>query len=275
MATTIFDTLPPLRQVFPPVVNTFEQDVIEKFGQQSVDEIKGVLQKLQLPLPQGTSEHFPGRTGVHLFIDRYGVAVKIEHKDDPDRHILRVNTSEWVVKPLATLQLSNAILEICPGCRTNADWDDVQTVSSGLREEGIYFHDSLPANVGFSPIKTPAFPEGRPVLIDRISVSWLSNATREIREALAKKGPAPEDEAYAPLVKAFAGAWPQGASAPDAAKMQGFWDLCRRFRNDGKLVAGWASPHSRARSAGACYEERLKACHGKGALAKTPKTPSR
>jgi len=217
----------------------FDKTVRNRYGDHTLQEIKSYLNKLQLPVPEKGTQYFYGRTGFIIFINRYGVVIRMEEKDDDAKYICRVNDSDFILKPLSTQIVGDLVAEVCPGYHRNTTEKSVLIVKAMLKDEGIHFYDNLIENVGLSPFKTPEFPEGRPTLIDRLSVSRLTEATNDIRQALANREASIEDKAYAPLVQAFADAWPTGQSAPDKDKTEKCWQLCAQFKAEGKLVTGW------------------------------------
>lgn len=230
----------PLARIFNQDYEShFKKALVKKFGAESYAEVSTLLQKLGLPEPEHYSEFFTGRTGVLIFINRYGVVVRIELPENPKEGINRVNDSAFILKPLATIDLKFAVVEICPGYHIGASDKDVQFLHRALNAEGINLTDGIPRNIGFSPFKTVEFPKGRPTLIDRISVNFLTENIAEIKAALEKQPPITEDIEYAPLVDAFKDAWPEISSMPNAERMRAFWQMCADFKSEGKLVAGW------------------------------------
>lgn len=246
------------------------------FGGVTARDVLKTFDRLGLAAPENEIEFVLGTEGVLVFLNRYGVVIRIEHDDKradiPREHQYdRINDSPWVLRPLASLKTGDAIFEICPGCATSDDKSESFALAQQLRLDGINFWDEGAHNTGKVRLRTPAFPHGITVVIDRGAVNRLTAAVSATRHALAERAAetAAAEEAlqdlYGPLCDVFLDRWQSGARLTD------FWRLCRDYTAAGKLVAGWnegaaaaeeedgyVSKQSRAVTAAAAYEKNLR-----------------
>jgi hypothetical protein len=222
----------------------FDSRLVKFFDAETHQSIISVLCGLQLPLPDTTDTFMSARDGALLFLDRYGIVIRIEKKPYTEDGIIsrrqRMNNSAWILQPLASFDVGKAILEICPGCSPAADLQQCFAVRDGLAKENIKYWDVQLVNTGLLPFKTSGFPDGIPVVIDRLSVGRLDSAVDIGRTFLSKINP--QELLYAPLKNALRDAWPQGQAKTDPEKIQGFWKLCEENLAKGVLTAGWKQP---------------------------------
>ena len=207
------------------------------------------FQKMGLPLPQGKEEFLSGLEGVLVFLNKYGLVIRLEVANfrrmpkldssktyyNPDR----IDDNAWILKPLASLKVGMAVIEICPGCHQETKIANNEYLRKKLEKQGLEFWDYKLSNVGRVPVKTVRFPEGIPVVIDRGALNRLTDSIKPVRELLVladQEAAEAQESLYAPLRQAFDDAW------PDTVKMKQFWKLCRSYVREGKLVAGWNEP---------------------------------
>jgi hypothetical protein len=241
-----------------------------RFDDKTAEKVLEVFEKMGLPPPQLAEEFLPGTEGCLLFLSPYGLVMRIENREFEDGAWVpdRINNSGLVLNPVATIGAGEAIIELCPGCHLEKDYSNSERLRDRLRHENIDFWDLIEYNSGRLPVKTPSFPEGVPVVIDRLAVRKLSDSIKDVSQALkqaAQEAREAQKALYGPLKSAFRDAW------PDAEKLKTFWDMCRRYVREGKLIAGWNEAKEeailyggvckpfRARKAAELYSERLKA----------------
>lgn len=196
------------------------------------------LARIQLPAPQEAREFLEGRDAIMIFANKYGLVLRILLKQDAD-NIASANNTPWVSKPIAVLDAGRAVVEICAGGKQETKKENIEALRKELENEGRNFWDHKFSNVARAPIRTPRFPDGVTIVIDRGAVSTLSNSIEPVKNGLseaAKEAAAALDELYAPLKKAFE----EGLKA--GWKMEKFWSLCETYVQDGKLAAGWNEP---------------------------------
>ena len=210
-----------------------------KFGRETAVKIVESFQKLNLPAPQNKEEFLVGTEGCLVLLNRYGLVMRIEIADleESDWPAERINDSGWIVQPVASFDAGKATIEICPGLDFERDKQQRWFLQEQLQNESINFWDSEGVdNIGRLPVKTPRFPEGVPVVIDRLAVVRLSRSIEPVREELkvhAREAAEAQKNLYAPLRRAFAAAW------EGTGKMESFWSLCQFYVGENKLVAGW------------------------------------
>lgn len=199
---------------------------VRRFSEEEVEGVLKLMAELQLPLPQDKTEFMAGTEGCIVFINRYGVVLRIEEKTAETD----INDNDRVLQPLARFQVGKAVVEICPACAFENDKGRYQELKKSLKESGLKLWDSGLRQLGRIPCKTPEFPEGMTVVVDRGAVRRLDENVKAAKTALQK-------HFYGPLLKKMAEA--DTGKGLDAAKVKEFWTQCEEFVRAGKLVAGW------------------------------------
>lgn len=254
-------------------VALFDETLAATFDNVTVQAILDALTHLQLPLPEHNVEFIRAYEGAIFCSNDYGMVVRIEPVDTAlkmnvlrNREISRIDDNPWILQPIGSITAGSAVIEICPGVHTTDRNRDLDVLDDGLRDTGACFYDLSSSNAGRLPLKTPAFPDGIPVVIDRLAVKRLSAKTRKIRHALTKMqlAASPQQTLYADLQAKFRDAWPPGVATPDAAKMHNFWHAMRDAKDKGILVAGWNANIDDtykiidARLSAVAYDQRLR-----------------
>jgi len=228
----------------------FARYLQSKFDHETARSVLKAFQQVGLPAPEKYEEFFMGKEGVLVFLNQYGIAIRIETIEKEEKYwLLRVNDSPWILQPVASIPAAKAIIEICPGCtvskghepKSGEIGEEPEFLKSRLGEEGIDFWDTQIVNTGYLPIATPLFHKGIPVVIDRLAVAKLKEGVSVVKNLLSKAQKIAEAKEvteatkrfYGPLQQLFSEAW------TDAQKMQKFWSLCEKYVQDGKLIAGW------------------------------------
>ena len=243
----------------------FVEFLINRFGDETAENVLSVFEKMELPPPEDWHEFLDGTEGGLVFLNRYGLVLRIEDKKSLKENWGRkgIKDTPWILKSVASMDVGKAVIEICPGCHLGKSYQELDFLKDHLRAQKIDFWDAQFANFGIMPIKTPSFPEGIPVVIDRGAVESLTFSVKAIGAELQKKNAQEAAQAqaslYDPLRQAFSEAW------KDTGKMRQFWDLCRRYVREEKLIAGWEEAQAEsytktgtAERLGRAYEDRLK-----------------
>lgn len=252
-----------------------------KFGDDAtVCAVLDAFEKMGISVPESKNEFMEGTEGALVFLNRYGLVIRIELEGGfvLSPMLDRINNSPWILKPIASIKAGkNSVIEICPGCFLEKDRKKVYYLINQLCKQNINFCDYSLSNIGRIPVKTSRFPEGIPVVIDRLSVENLTKNIAFVRRALvakmtkgvafvhksmviklaeniapvrrsleifeeAREAAEVQEELYKPLRQAFDTAWPDNQE-PDTQKMKQFWKLCQSYKEEeGKLVAGWNDP---------------------------------
>lgn len=213
----------------------------------TADTVGNILTALHIPFPQREAELLLASEGFLLFDQKHGVVIRIESK----------KTTCWqrvshphMLEPLGSFDAGKVIVEICPGTHVAREGKPVDTVRHKMLKAGLYFRDPQRANVGMIPLQTPRFPDGVPVIIDRLSVSRFWLVTKPVRDVLGLTrklsnlfhGATDDFQAafYGPLRRALQNAGPDiCAGKSTAIQVERFWQLCAKYKREGKLVAGW------------------------------------
>lgn len=209
------------------------------FGPETALEVVKTFKKLRLPVPK--EEFLGGTEGALVFLNRYGMVLRVEARDGETEYkeSKRVDDSTWVLRPVASINAGKAVIELCPGCKMNSEYSDAVKVRDNLRKEGIDFWDmgdfgDATRNVGMIPYKMRGFPKGVPVVIDRLAVGRLSQSLVKVARSLNAQDP--QELMYGSLKRMFTAVWSEN---PDPAEMSRFWEKCLESKKHGKLVAGW------------------------------------
>ena len=224
---------------------SFADYLEKKFGRETAHDVLNKFVQMGLPVPADRGEFIAGTEGALVFLNKYGVVIRIEYKNTKNSpsgwRSDRVNNSPWILLPLATIAATKAVIEICPGCHTVSDNVTSAHLKKQLKKQRIRLWDPGIRNMGRIPIKSCQFPNGIPVVIDRLAVISLSNSVAAIKRSLgngqsakkARAAAALQKELYGPLQQSFSDAW------PDTQKMKQFWALCQLYTKRGSLVKGW------------------------------------
>ncbi len=223
------------------------------FGDDACRKVAETFEGLQLPPPVKATEYLSSLDGFIVFLNEFGIVLRIEISDsDPDRSAIadRVENNPFILSPLLSVNAGSATVEICAGVHQEEDKGRIQDTADYLKNMDYRFWDRKFSNAGRLPVKTPHFPEGVTVVIDRGAVEDLSESTRSVRELLERvfkrdkirqEVQRAQKELYQPIKKALALLW---KNRGDASYAEAAWSLCRRYVAEGKLVAGWTAPQS-------------------------------
>lgn len=213
-------------------------------GGDTLQKVADVLTALNLPVPEDGSAFMKANRGALLFSNYYGVTIRIEEsfpllETQTDAPISRLPDYPLMLQPVARFDAGLAVVEVCPGTNLANDRFYADTLWRLMFEGGLDFFDDGIHNVGLLPVKTPKYPRGVPVVIDRLSVLVLTEKSDRVGKALKSIG-CKEDpqKIYAPLRKAFMKSQKKDKTL-NPAGVKKFWRLCRKFREQGKLVDGW------------------------------------
>lgn len=246
----------------------FARYLASSFDEDTACRVLDTFAKLGLPAPETQGEFVAGTDGGLVFLNRYGVVLRIEKKDTSDTSAQfwsdRVNDNPLILRPLATLSAGQAHIEICPGCHTTNDQSESRYLQAVLREQGINYWDEGAHNIGRVPVKTSSFPQGLSVVVDRGAVNELTTKADVARRALTRQSAETRaaeqalEGLYGGLCRRFVDCW------EGRREMQDFWGLCAKYTAAGKLVAGWneatpgdAQKKQQAITAAARYDSRL------------------
>ena len=248
----------------------------EKFDKDTAREVLKVFEQMGLPAPRNASEFMDGEEGAVVFLNRYGVSIRIEHSASMHQSD-RINETPFILQPLATIPMGRATIEICPGATIDqANAADRNFLIATLNKQKIKFWDDGLTNIGRLPYKTESFPDGIPVVIDRLSVFKKADEIKPVQELSSSHRKDKTSEVvdidvggelmdvqeilYGGLRRCFEASW------PDAQKMTDFWKMCRHALQEGILIDGWNAeareslgPRKNvAATSAASYESRLQ-----------------
>ena len=196
------------------------------------------FEKMGLPAPQEKGEFLPGIDGALVFLNKYGVVIRIEEPQKSGTYRSdRIKDNARILKPLGSIQIGAVVVEMYPALAPEKKLANVKCLREKLESEGIEFYDHKISNVGRSPVKTEKFPEGEPVVID-VNAVRRNPMFIETEKIVNPEWMKQHDAFYAPLREALKVSW------PDPIKMKAFWNLCSDYVQEEKLIAGWNKPQS-------------------------------
>ena len=213
-----------------------------------IRKIKETLTSLQLPIPHNKDEFLCATEGVLLFLNDYGVVIRIELNN---RNIelsklgfAKVDNHPHILQPLFEIETEYFSIGIFPGCKINQDQEIANVLRKKLQQDDVNFWDDQPENVGLIPLSTlDKRAQDIPVVIDVTAVETLSKSVQKVRAALDKKYRQKNLDAqarfYEPLRKAFVTAWDPETHSFEADKVREAWSLCLEYKKQGKLIPAW------------------------------------
>ncbi len=154
---------------FEQVLNTF-------FTQKTSSQVQETLRQMQIPEPKNYNEYLRGTDGLIIFDNARGVVIRIE-KESGYMDSSRANDSRWMIQPLASVKTAtgSATVEIVPGVHFEKSDAESRKLYWKLASDGYDFWDERLDNVGRLPLKNVQFPEGVPVVIDRMAARPLES----------------------------------------------------------------------------------------------------
>lgn len=260
-------------------VNPFIAAISKEFGKETGDKVAESFSELGLPLPESKAEFMDGNEGFLVFLSPYAMTLRIEPAKPHAGEYLRHPN---ILQPIISHDVGKAVLEVSPSVAIDDCSDeDVQNLKSKLYDDGVFFWDDEVRNIGKLPIETAEFPDGIPVVIDRLSVERVSHSPSLLEMEYPEKfsqNPNPiyddtiameeQDSLYKPLKEAFAEVEAnKGQPSAYKASMLAFWDKCQELKADGVTIAQWDDkaffgenkPHPRSvRKSAEAYHQTLK-----------------
>lgn len=255
--TTIEDEASDIKLPNTYFANALKKVSYRQLKEETLKKTMYFFKKCSIPAPEEPNEYLNGTEGFLIFSNKLGLVIRIEEKKDTIHTCHRINNNGYILKPIASIDIQNLIIEICPTTEVETDARKTTLLRRRLRNTKVNYWDDQTSNSGTIPIKTPNFPNGVTVVIDRLAVKKRFGHAIRIKKALEKEAEKAQDELYSPLRKAFKDAWHNKNKAPK------FLSLCQAFKEQGKLIAGWNNlkdPYFKTREAiksAEQYDKRL------------------
>lgn len=200
-----------------------------------VTRVMNALKSLKIPLPQNENQFMEGTDGALLFLNAEAVVIRIENKETAMLYdAVRLDDHPLVLQPLAKLDAGAMVIEICAGTKLTGRYADALSIGRALEADGLWFIDQQSENTGLLPVRTPDFPRGVPVVIDRLAVARLDEEISAEKKTLSRQAKEAQKKLYKPLRTAF-------RRAHDKGRMRDFWMACRVAKIEGVLIDGWNS----------------------------------
>lgn len=225
----------------------FQNYISEVFGKDTLKQVSDIFKQLNIPEPVEDNEFRVGAEGALIFSNEHAVSIKIE-RITPRLYGERLS-HENILQPIFQQKAGQVMLEIYPGVGLeNVSNDDVSKLRHHLNSDGINYWDNDTRNTGRILGSTVDFPKGVPVVIDRLSVAILETA-KVLKEPLERifyedktQEHTEQYKLYRPLYQAFKKALSSNDNDHIAANQA--WGLCKEFKEQGKITAGWMSKNT-------------------------------
>ena len=220
-------------------MNKFLSDLSETFCAESADTVRRFFDVLGIPLPGGYEEYIDSLEGSLVFLDRYGLVLRIEARDSSlcrefGNDWQRVNDHPLVLRPIGSVYSPKAVIEICPAVHVGTDIETSKKLGENLKRDGISYFDQYPQNSGYI-----AQPDGRmvAVVVDRLSCTYLNDERPGYHELAARHGD--PQALFDPLRAAFDHAMNQKNLKSMRRSLGFFLSECEHFQRKGHLVCSW------------------------------------
>lgn len=199
-----------------------------------------VYDRLGLPLPV-LGETGPGTEGWLVFLNDFGLLLRIEtvKRFESRESFDRINDDPDILQPILTFPAGHFVAELCPGVGPGKA-EDVSILCRKLSARGIKFWDARLPNIGRIPVRTQQFPDGKPVVIDRLGVRYMSHPNLSIHGwlswlSMAHRSRDVQAAFYAPLRQAFQ----KAVSSKNPPDLDAAWALARQLKSEGRLLSSW------------------------------------
>lgn len=227
--------------------NPFLEYICDRYDDVTAQSVYWAFEKIGVPLPAADDQYFHGNGSEIVFLNKYGVTLRLEQKTSRDANWgknKRVSSSPWIAQAVGSLELKGGLaLEICLGCPVNDAQSNVDFLKRELLTQNIIFYDTQIDNVGLFPSRLPEFPNGIPIVIDRGAVGAMGvdliGVNSSLNQSVLEKVIAAQEAVYQPLCHAFSEALPDVNGPADSVKMKAFWHACAAFKDAGLIVDGW------------------------------------
>ncbi len=218
----------------------FDEYLKNNFGYFDMKRISKSLINLDITKPTGLDDYLKGLEGCMIFMEEYGIIVKIENK----KALIGTRIVDGdILQPLFSREYKNVVLEIFPGINLSGlKEEDSNTLWDKLIEKDIEFWDIGVRNIGSFPFNNNT------AVIDRLSVvdteenriveeSRFFSANRLLKEHRKKRieeyKKSEQYDFYQPLREKFE------YHSKKNRSMDKIWENCRELRQEGKLISGW------------------------------------
>ena len=218
-------------------------------------EVLNFFKNLDLPLPR-KDEWFQGSSDRRLvFLNDEGLVLRIT----PEHEILTFDHQHFL-KPLFQRRAAGLHFAIDPGIDCPVPESDASKIYRYLREEHrINVADSKAENLGY----LPGYGRKHPLMID---LDWMISIGDEENEFLARSvilarklmghkvaqpeqttsetevsTPDPQDIVYGDVRKMISNAWKEGIKTSDPEGIKAFFETCRDYKQEGRLLTRWQS----------------------------------
>ena len=211
----------------------FVADLKRKFGEESARKVLEAFDKINLPPPTTGNQFLKSNEGSIVFVNKYGVVVRVEPQNPAKNYYVRVNDSGCILQPLGSIDAGKAVVEICPGCDVEKDEASIEYMKGLLKDEGLVFSDPQLENLGRLHTDNARHPKGVLLILDRLAVSKMKEDVKLVKNALSEEAKKEQERFTAPFRKAF------NEGLTDRSKMNEFWALLEKHVAEGKIITGW------------------------------------
>ncbi len=222
--------------IFGKADKDFVDFLNNKFGEETAEKVLNAFDKIELPAPGKATQFLKSNEGCVIFLNKYGLVVRVENKTPEKGYYARVNDSGAILQPLVSIDAGNAVVEICPGCHVERDEASIEYLKNLLHNEGLVFSDPQLENIGRLDTDNPEYPDGLLLIIDRLAVSRMKEDVNVVsidNNQFIVKSKEEQLRFSAPFRRVFR------EGLKDSSRMHEFWTLVESYASEGKLIAGW------------------------------------
>lgn len=205
----------------------------QRFSEESAQKVLEVFDLIGLPAPEEGTQYLKGNEGCIILVNKYSVVIRVEAKTPEKNYYSRENDSGCILQPLVSIEAGEAIMEICPGCHVEKNEATIEELKVLLKDEGLVFSDDQLENIGRLNTDNPEFPDGIPLIIDRLAVSKMTGNVKIVKNEIIEKAKKEQERFSEPFREALKD------GLEDGAKMIQFRELLERYAAEGKFTAGW------------------------------------
>ena len=225
--------------------------LVNRFDRKIQEQILEELDKIGITLPEDYSQFYYGHQGNMLFLQDYGISIKIEKNNCANSRFRALHPN--ILQPIAQIRARNVDIDIIPGVDLNiVTHKENDCLISLLKQDNISFYDDGLRNIGTIPAIDEERPNDGTVVIDSLAsydrslerasttetkLEYITRVKKVIKHRKNLYKGSPQEKHYRPLKDIFDIALASG-KREDFDKA---WKACLKFKEEGKLISGWST----------------------------------
>lgn len=217
--------------------------IAERFDDKIKEQIVEVLEKLNIFIPDSKDLFRRGYDGNMIFMEDYGVVLKIEPLVSRKKsRAARRALAHDVLQPFFQVRIRNITVDLFPGTGiVEIPYSTVKGIIKRFNKRNINPCDTASRNLGQLPngeiVSIDTHAQYDALLSSGTKIKGISATKEVIRQRREKFKGCDQEKLYLPLKIAFKEAYESG----DKDQMDQAWELCRKFKEDGLLISGWTN----------------------------------